>query len=219
MLMLVLISISANGATLNCPDLNVVVSHSENRDDADTVCLASLQTVSFMTSHGFDTSTPISISIEETFVVHPSAQVIGQYDSRTMEVSVSSFARCCELAKKRPIFRLKKMSRELYKSFIVHEVAHAIAQSNFTIEHPSKVAQEYIAYTIQLATMEPALRNHILSAFDNAAFAADKEISELFLALAPETFAVKAYKHFQAPEHGTAFLRRLLTGDFPSRTR
>jgi hypothetical protein len=58
------------------------------------------------------------------------------------------------------------------------------------------------------------MRRRILGRIDNEGFGADAEIGELFLALAPEVFAVKAYRHFLRPGHGTAFYRRVLSGDF-----
>jgi hypothetical protein len=64
--------------------------------------------------------------------------------------------------------------------------------------------------------MKEALRNRILGRFDNEPFTGDQEISEVFLALGPNIFAVKSYRHFVKPVNGEAFFRRLLNGQFRS---
>ena len=107
-----------------------------------------------------------------------------------------------------------QLSRNLYRSFIVHELAHAIAANNFTIEHVSTASQEYIAYTVQLATMARSLQKSIFTTFTHEPFLNEGEITSLFYYLNPEVFGVKAYRHFQRLENGADFYRRILTGGF-----
>jgi len=46
--------------------------------------------------------------------------------------------------------------------------------------------------------------------FDNPAFQHERQISRTFLQLAPEVFAVKAYRHYLAQPEPQAFFQRLL---------
>lgn len=182
--------------------------------DAAVACVAAEQAVRFMSAHGFTTDFHIEICVvEDSSELDDGPPAFGCFDARSARVKVLSLTGCQALLGGKPMFRLP-LNDELYRSVIVHEVAHAIAARNFPIRHPSHVAHEYIAYTVQLATMSEALRRRILERIDNEAFGADGEISELFLALGPEIFAVKAYRHFLRPGHGAAFYRRVLSGDF-----
>lgn len=209
---------AAQDSTLQCNDDNTTVSHHYNLTDALAVCAAVRDTNTFMRSHGFDVDIPITVTVVEAAVEPHNARVIAKYDATTSAISISAFNHCCQMFRSDCIFG-EKMSRELYRSFIAHEVAHAIAQNNFRIPHPSVAAHEYIAYLVQLATMEQALRNRILGRFNHEPFTGDQEISELFFALGPEIFAIKSYRHFAKSGNGDAFIQRLLNGHFRSPAR
>lgn len=68
----------------------------------------------------------------------------------------------------------------------------------------------YIAYVVQLATLPETFREQLLAEFDNPAFQHERQMSRIFLQMAPEVFAVKAYRHFVAQPDPTAFFQRLL---------
>jgi hypothetical protein len=100
----------------------------------------------------------------------------------------------------------------LYKTVVVHEIAHAIADQNFTMPNPSLVAQEYLAYVAQLSTMPSPLRERVLGGFDLAPYESIDEMSPVYYQLAPTCFGVKAYRHFLGLPDQTAFLHGLLSG-------
>ncbi|MDH3638499.1 MAG: hypothetical protein OES09_08535 [Gammaproteobacteria bacterium] len=181
--------------------------------EAAQACEAATRTIRFMRGHKFLTERPLRIRIVERLPSRPHSSDLGQFDARTSEIKVLSYKICQELAVDKPPFKIP-MSPALHKSFIVHELAHAIAHDNFEITKPSLGAHEYIAYTVQLAVMETTLREQILDRYTVDAFTDESEITSLYLELSPASFAVKSYKHLMNLPDPTSFYRRLLSGGF-----
>ena len=201
---------AAGEELLHCQEANAVV-HYQNQDDAMMACAAAADSLSFMESHGFviEVDRPLVISVVEPVSWIECRCAFGWFNAVEDRIEVLPFALSKRLALDSGVFGMP-LTRELYRSFFAHEIAHAVAHSNFRIPNPSVAAHEYIAYTIQLATMTPLLRSEILNRLDVGAFTCDQEISDIYLALGPEQFAVKAYQHFQRPDNGTRFFQQLL---------
>lgn len=100
----------------------------------------------------------------------------------------------------------------MYRSLVIHEVAHAVASCNFSIADPTVHAQEYIAYVAMFATMDAVFRTRILAANPVPGFENESEINELTYAMDPTRFGVQAYRHYLEEAHGDAFLRKTLNG-------
>ncbi len=101
----------------------------------------------------------------------------------------------------------------MQRSVAAHEVAHALAACNFAASRPPVHAQEYVAYVVMLATMDPALRGRVLEANPGDGFATVSTIGELLYAFDTQRFGVEAYRHYAKPGHGDAFLRAVLAGE------
>ncbi len=201
---------AASAELLHCPEVDAVV-HYGNRQDATTACAAAEDSLAFMATHGFVIDRPLLIRVVEPVTWIECRCAFGRFDATENRVEVLPYASCQHLASNTGVFGIP-LTRELYRSFFAHEIAHAVAHWNFRVPSPGVAAHEYIAYTTQLATMTPRLRSEILARFDVAAFTCDQEISEVYLALSPEQFAVNAYQHFQQPGNGRAFFPSLADG-------
>ena len=199
----------ARAESLHCPERNAVVYY-QNQEDAVTACAAVEDSLAFLADHGFRVDRQLVISVVEPISWLECGCAFGRFNAAEDRVQVLPYASCERLADDIGVFGMP-LTRKLYRSFFAHEIAHAVAQWNFQIPTPGVAAHEYIAYTTQLATMAPRVRAQILDRFDVGAFTCDREISEVYLALGPEQFAVKAYRHFQQPGNGAQFLHRLLT--------
>ena len=211
-MMAFILAIPVEGASMKCTGVDVTVIY-ENDVDALTACTGATEAIVFMTEHGFNARIPITISVVDQIEKKHTAQVLGQYSSKTTDITMLSFSSCLEKSADNPPFGIA-MNMDIHRSFVVHEIAHAIADHNFVIDNPSRVAQEYIAYTVQLATMLPSLRDDILSRNRTGGFESEEEITDLFYAFNPNNFAVKSYLHFLRPENGSKFFQRILTGSF-----
>jgi hypothetical protein len=104
------------------------------------------------------------------------------------------------------------MNNALYASFVIHEVAHAIAEQNFNSAPASLIAPEYLAYVAQLSTMDEPLRLQILQGYQVTPFAGIQDMSSIYYALDPNAFGVKAFLHYESLKDKTRFIQGLLTG-------
>ncbi|MCK5364494.1 MAG: hypothetical protein KAR22_16075 [Gammaproteobacteria bacterium] len=212
----ILLTGSLNGGTAKadhrpCQNSKAVVD-SSHPEDWKTACAGAIDAISFLEANGLRLAGPIHIHLMGRITEGVLADALGYFDSRTLRVHVQNFSASREAVQGLGIFGLP-MDRDLYRSIVVHEVAHLIASHNFTMESPPRMAQEYIAYVTQLATMPPSLRGRILANFPGEGFRAPMEINSINYMLSPEKFAVGVYRHFVRTENGTAFFRHLLTGE------
>lgn len=105
------------------------------------------------------------------------------------------------------------MSAELYRSVVVHEAAHAIAADHFRPERPDVVAHEYLAYTAQIDSLPPALRDRALADASGDAPVALARFNVFVLGMNPDRFAALAWRHWSEPGNGTVFVQALLAGE------
>jgi hypothetical protein len=179
------------------------------------VCRAVKKVVVYLRRQGFTANRQLKITIvDKISTPHPS-EVFGQFNAISNDIEVLSLSSCLEGNESKLVFG-NKVNKELHMSFIIHEVAHAIANENFSETASSLVGHEYIAYTAQLATMPPELRQSIINSYDIGAFEDEHEINEIYLRLNPDQFAVKAYNHLMKPENGRQFYHKILSGKFRS---
>lgn len=211
--LVVLLLVNAPGypaTPVACPVPGVTLS-SNRVDDGKLACQAVAATLAFMADHGFHANARFTIDVVDRPLSLHDTEVTGTYDARRFHIEVPDFVQAQLMAQRHPPFRVG-MSRAMWQSFVVHEVAHAVAQANFRVQRPPLTAHEYIAYVVQLATLPAPLRQELLTRFENVAFQFDREINATFLQLDPEVFAVKAYRHFVAQPDPADFLQGLLNG-------
>ncbi len=194
-----------------CHNSKVVVALSQS-EDRETACTGAIDAISFLEINGLRLAGPIHIHLMGRITEGVLPDALGYFDSRTLRVHVQNFSASKEAVQGLGIFGLP-MDRDLYRSIVVHEVAHLIASHNFTMESPPRAAQEYIAYVTQLATMPPSLRGRILANFPGEGFQTSVEINSINYMFSPQKFAVGVYRHFVRTENGAAYFRRLLAGE------
>ncbi len=193
-----------------CPGAPVSV-YSCNELDRRLLCAAADEAFGFFGQYGISRQQPLDINLCDKRVPFGSGSAIGRYDSRSGDVRLLSYEAYRQLVVEDPPFGMPS-SEALYRSFGVHEIAHAIADENFRISSVPWLSQEYIAAVAQLATMEPRLRASILARYHLEAFHTTASMSTLYYQLDPSAFAIKAYLHFIALDDQGAFLRKLLSG-------
>jgi hypothetical protein len=194
-----------------CANADVTV-YAELKADIPFVCAAAENTFSFLIKVGLKKRVHIELHIVEEMKELPFRNLYyGIYEKRIKRITVLSYNSCIRHYKSASFCGLR-LSRKLHSSFVVHEIAHAIADANLNTETPNIAAQEYIAYTTQLALLADGLRQEILTHINNKGFYHDQEITSLFLEMNPSVFAVKAYRHFSRPENGAKFYMKLISG-------
>lgn len=201
-----------------CVGTNATVN-ADSAYDAYLACAGAADAVVFLWQQGFTVDTVMQIDILDSVFLHtdenPSFRILGQFDAKQNRIMVTSIDGQREMAKEKPIFGVP-YDVALFRSVVAHEVAHAIAEDNFHVEEPSRLAHEYIAYIVQLATMPSRLSQRVFEMVPAQAFNSELEINPMIYGLNPDLFAVKAYGHYRSPGVGVAFLQTLLSRDLMS---
>lgn len=198
------------------PDCAACITGLEKMPVADRalICRASARVRDFFTRYGIDPGAAIQVRLAAQESVQ-APRHLGLYDLRHRQITLLPY----EHARDRMIPDMlfgETIDEALYTSVVAHELAHAIADRHFRHRPASRVAQEYIAYTVQLSTLESSMRRGILSRFDQTAFADIDEMSTTYYALDPSGFGIKAFLHFRQLDDPGAFLHGLLSGEIHS---
>jgi len=198
---------AARARALQCPNANVVV-YSRNIADAQAACAGAAAAIRFLAEQGLKTGGQIEVHVVDQLpYAEPSAS--GVYIAIERRAYVLAFS---QLERRQTLFDLP-IDRLLYQSVATHEVAHIIADANFTIPRPRIEAQEYIVYVAMLATMPRSYREQVLDKFPEYRFEPETAFNTSTYLMDPLYFGVRAYRHFLKPGNGKAFFRRILAGE------
>ena len=193
-----------------CPAI-LLNEHGEIEEDYILVCTGLQKAVAFLNRHGVPIRQSIKVMVYDTELENHGNH-IGIYNPESERVDILSYARARRLCKTITPFDMS-MNSALYESFAAHEFAHAIAEQNFSYDSHSYVVQEYIAYVVQLATMDATLRDKIMERYSVPAFESFDDVSLIYYQLDPNAFGVKSYRHFMQQEEPAVFINKLLTGE------
>lgn len=177
--------------------------------DLRLACEAVDDAVAFLIGHGLDSGQPVSLKIVDTLPSRHEFAALGQFDTRTGEIRVLSLSHSLQACADNPPFGVP-MSSEIHRSFIVHEVIHAVTHiaGSGALANPLKM--EYVAYVGQFASMSPDVRERLISISGAESFVKDEEISIDVYLLDPSLFGVRSWLHFHRAKDGSALLRRAL---------
>ncbi len=198
-------------AALTCPGTGVIVI-APDRDEARQVCRAAEAAVVLFAEMGLALPHDTSVRLLDRIPGGVAdAEELGRFDGRLHSIQVLNFAAARHAARRDMPGLGVVMDRALWRSYIVHELAHAAIHTGCDHGCQDRASHEYIAAIAQIASLPDTVRAGVLRHHkDVAAFAKPSEISEIYYALSPCRFAVKAYLHYRQPENGPAFVRRLL---------
>jgi hypothetical protein len=203
--------LSFAAGALPCPGTPAVIAAS-HQVDRDIICEAVQRTIRLIQRYDLETPPRLDIKVVDRFQDPHATERFGEFDPFAGKVQVMSSASCQRAAQQWQPFG-QPMSRMLYRSLIIHELAHAVAEWNFRIAEPGILAHEYFAYVFQIDSMPPNLQQAILKQIDVPAFLYTHEINETYYGLNPDYFGVKSYRHFLQAQDKKALFRRLLAGE------
>jgi len=202
-------AVSAEGVRCASADFTVF---NAGPGDLETVCGAVSDVVAFMSAHGIEVKRPTTIRVVPRLAEAQVTSTLGTFNGRTSHIEILTYEASRTVHPDKPPFGME-MNPAIYRSFIAHEVAHAIAHPNF-VRRPLIAPHEYIAFTVQLATMPEELRRQVLETVRTDAFEHAWQASDVLMMLDPQRFAVKSYLHFTASPDPAAVFQQLLTGRF-----
>jgi len=202
---------SAQARTVICPGTNVTVNY-DDMGDLESACQGARLAVEFLKRNGLDTSTTLQINLVPQIPECRIKNAYGCFNKKSGNIYVLSYWVCCGEGSAIELFGFP-VDRALYRSLIVHEVAHAIASHNFSISQPAWIAHEYIAHVTQFATLPHAYRDNVMRHSPGKGFQTEAQINATILLMKPDVFTLQSYRHYMKPEHGRQFIKRLLSGD------
>ncbi len=198
---------SAQALELRCPMPNIVIDAAD-RLTAMSVCEGAGDAVRFLSGEGLDTSTDIEIHILDRLPAGIEFPAAGCYIHAERCVYALTLDKFSEQARSIG----QSVDPLLYRSLITHEVAHAIAASNFSVPKPTIQAHEYVAYVTMFSTMSDSARQHMLDGLPGDGFETEQQMTATIYLLAPSWFGAQAYRHYLRPGNGRTFLRKVLDG-------
>jgi len=197
-------------AAAGCGGLPVEIEGGSDRDHV-LVCEGVRRATVFLGALGLKPAPVVRVRLHD--VALPAAgSHIGRYDAAAHRIDLVTYPRCEVQCAVRPPFG-SPVDEALYISFVSHEMTHAVIGGQLTTRELSPLAHEYIAYVVQLSTMDADARARVLQRYDVAAYAGPAEMSLTYYALDPCAFGVKAYLHYRSLTEPGAFARGLLSGD------
>jgi len=208
------ISVFASGASAEmlvarCEAVDISIRHS-NASDATIACESAQQAITFLEKIGLFQTRAIEIDLVPE--LPPGLQgAVGCYEWESHRIYLLPASDCLTAGYWPEIFR-ELDSEGIYRSFVAHEVAHAVAATSFRIENPTMATQEYIAAIVQFGSMENDLRSAIFSQFEGEGYDDPSDISLILYYFNPIGFGVECYRHFRKPENGQLFIQDLLSG-------
>jgi hypothetical protein len=194
-----------------CGDVPVTVI-GWTREDAIEVCSAVQASLSWLRTTELTLSDSVTIRPLDDQGALANTHRLGRYDARTKEIQILPFDAALKASvAERPAFGVP-MTRDLWRSYVAHEMAHAVADAYFPSGVSHLTAGEYIAGVLQLVVLPDGPREEVLENYRKlAGWESASEISAQYYLMAPGAFAIKSYKHFTAltPSEQRRFITRL----------
>lgn len=201
----------AHGASQRCPGTSVIVQSAEP-GEAAAICHAATMATSLLSRCGIARDLDLWVTLVEE-VRHPcGAAVLGQYLTNEDRIELTTFSACIDALGPDNAYRQLPLP-EAWRSLAVHEITHGIASCAARNKNLAPMAQEYIAYTIQMLSLPVASRQKLLDAMPGKPPSGTGSFNELYHAIAPLRFGVDAYRHYSAMPDGCAFLNQVLRGE------
>ncbi len=200
--------LAAESGSRPCAEGSVRV-HAPEEALRGQICGAARAALEFLERYGLQARRAIEIEVVEHALGSRGFAAFGSYDSRDDRVRLMSPRAMAQLVESPRVYG-QPIDEEHYRGLIAHEVTHAVFQHNGRVEPLSHSAQEYLAHATQMAVLSAERRHGILRAAAVGPWQLHDVISDVYMAMSPERFAVKSYLHLTTAPDSTAFVQILL---------
>ena len=199
----------ADAVRLSCSDSQVEFE-SDGTGDFGCVCETTQDALTFLKSIGLETSRRVVVRLVEHIPSRQNHIILGAYNPNSQEVTLVTYPKALELAKKSPMFGIE-LSQELWCSYAAHELAHVVSSQHINPKIKTHTAGEYISAVTQFTVLPSKMRQLILKKYqDIPAYKYREEMSELYFLLDPIKFTVKSYLHFINQKNPKKFIDKLI---------
>lgn len=198
----------AGPATFTCPGQGITVYGSDT-GMRETICSSAADALRFLERYDLRPQRTIQIHIVEKALQHGGYSAYGSYNGQTDRIELMSLRAVLDSVTP-PTMYEEPFDRAHYRGAIAHEIAHAVVQHNGHVKPLSKSAQEYLAHATQLSVLPAERRAEIIRIADVGPWEPEDVISDIYMAMAPNRFAVKSYLHLTQHQDPDRFVRTLL---------
>ena len=101
---------------------------------------------------------------------------------------------------------------DYFRSVVIHEVAHAVFDKTPCPFQDCVAAAEYVAYTLQVMSLTPEQQKTFEGSAGLDRKISRDELNAMYLFLAPNKFAQKAWTHLKQRDDPCAFLGQVIDG-------
>ena len=214
LLLLILVCSDSRAEIYRCPKIPFVNIASDVATDNEFVCATAATAFTFLDRFGLFSPQPLSIQMLDQPIASSVGSVYGSYDPYKHQILLMHFDAITTLPDLFTLFS-DDFGHDDYAGIIAHELTHAMVQQLLHIKpsamaHEFVVAQEYLAYAIQIAVMSEERKRQLVVELQVEAWQSGHVISAIYLAFAPHKFAVKSYLHLVGMADPQPFLSYLL---------
>lgn len=185
-----------------------VVIDGADEYEAELVCRGITAAAEMLGRCGY--APPVSVAVEfaSRLVDVDGFARRGEYVSGTRLIRLQTLA--AFMTANKPSFAGVSISYgALYASIAAHEMTHAIFNEAASHRDLVPAAHEYVAYTIQVATLPSGVRDALLAKYSEPPAESLFVFSPFLLYADPERFAVAAWRHFTGAGNGCSMLDRI----------
>lgn len=200
-----------SGETRICSD-PAISAMAPREADRTMVCQMAVRAKLLLERCDLTLPKPVEFALVDSGDELEMAGYLGHYSPRNDRVSLLSASELIELLGEDSAFRALPEDH-LFESIVVHEMTHAFIVPTECGRRICRPAHEYIAYALQIESLPEASRNMLLAAIPATE---DRELSyfsSFLLDIAPEHFAVEAWRHFSMEGNGCEFIASVLRED------
>ncbi len=165
----------------------------------DLICTAAHDAAGFMEARGLAFPAALQVQVHTGELKIGGLDVFGCFDAQSGVIRLLDFEGCTKAGLRHKPYR-RLPPKALYRSIVVHEVAHRVFRENLGRRSLGRTAHEYVAYAVQISLMPEDVRKRFLAALRRSPPTDFSRFSEMLLLMAPATFGAMAYDHFTALE-------------------
>ncbi len=194
--------------TLRCMETDVVVT-AQNAEHARLACDAAQEAMMLFASCGVPALTgQTTVKVVEEL----RSGCFGLYDCETQSIEVLSPDVLHDLRLPDSIFS-HVATPAYFQSVVVHELAHAASDGIPCPFDSCIVGLEYIAYLMQMKSLDPVAQDQLAASIDMDAPVSFKGFHPFILMLAPDVFSQRVWAHHQQQDDPCSFVGALIRGE------
>ncbi|WP_375254946.1 hypothetical protein [Yoonia sp.] len=205
---MVILTTSAQAQPQQCAGANVSVT-AENQDDIDLACEAAAKTVSLFAECAIPAlSEPTKIEIVDD--IPQGCFGLFHCDTRLIEV----LSRDALDGARRPESALSFLATDdFFQSIVVHELTHAATEGMPCPFDGCVVGPEYVAYLIQLRSLDHEAREVFESTIDMQSPVMPDSFHPIIILMSPDLFSQRVWAHHWQLDDPCGFVGELMRGE------